>query len=153
MKMRLLGALALMFSLLASLTGISQNKPNDVLVSLIELISNPEKFDGKVVTVQGFLVLDRRRHDLLAHYLYLHREDADNLLTWNALVVVPSKQMLRDEEEIDRMYVRLTGTYRAERALGSLHAGTIKDIVSCTMWSDPSRPVGLNPGPGSPRPK
>jgi len=81
MKMRLFGTLALMFSLLASSTGTSQNKPNDVLVSLIELISNPEKFDGKVVTVQGFLALDRRRHDLLAHYLYLHREDADNLLT------------------------------------------------------------------------
>jgi hypothetical protein len=111
-------------------------------VGLIELLANPEKLDGKLVTTLGFLVVEREPKHGVHVLLYLHQEDAKNLLASNAILVIPSEQMLRDEEKINRMYVRLTGSYHAVRAANSLYPGVIKEIQSCTAWSNPDRPVG-----------
>ena len=86
-------------------TFLAQNQP--IPVSLVQLIASPEKFDGKLVTVRGYLESVGARHDITAHLLYLSREDAENRLD-NAVVVVASEQMRRDEEKSNRMYVTLT---------------------------------------------
>jgi hypothetical protein len=113
-------------------------------VSLIRLIAAPEEFDGKTVTVQGFLVLGEHP-EFINQFpaLYLHEEDAKNLLADNSVWVAPSGQMRHDREKIDHMYVRLTGIFRAHRGpVGSSRVGTMTDVESCTPWSDPARPVG-----------
>jgi hypothetical protein len=116
--------------------------------NLIELMVNPRKFDGTMVTVHGYLVLSEPVHDISASFLYLYKEDADNLLD-NAILIVPSKEMRNNKDKINRMYVTLTGKFRAVPA-GQGFATAIKEIVSCTLWSDPKRPVGLNQNtPGS----
>ena len=62
--------------------------PQDV--SILQLLATPEKFDGKLVRVIGFLCLAFE-----GDAVYLHREDFDHGLTQNALWVdVPEK---RDE--------------------------------------------------------
>jgi hypothetical protein len=105
------------------------------------LIATPEKFDGKMVTVRGYLESVGAPHDVFAHFLSLSREDAENRL-YNAVVVVASEQMRRDEEKINRMYVTLTGMSRTVRASNGSSITTIKDVQSCTVWSDPKRPKG-----------
>ena len=109
----------------------------------MELIANPEKYDNKTVTVLGYLSFFHEKHRVIAAFLYLHEEDAKNLLP-NEIVVVPSEQMLQDEEKIDRKYVILTGRFRAVRAGGNSppEIGVIEDVVDCTPWSDPRRPIG-----------
>lgn len=121
-------------------------------VSVIELITNPRNFDRALVAVQGYLVMGDRNPDLAATFLYLHRADAENLLP-NSILVAPSKEMVQDREKINERYVTLTGRFRAVPAVGGSTVSAIKEIVSCTVWSDPNRPVGRKQGPPGPTPK
>jgi hypothetical protein len=117
--------------------------------SVIELIVNPTKFDGTLVTVEGYLLMSRPKHDIAATVLYLHREDADNRLG-NSILVVPSKEMERDREKINEMYVTLTGRFHAVPATGGSTVSAIKEIVACTVWSDPDHPIGRKQGRSDP---
>jgi hypothetical protein len=131
--------------LLAGLA-LAQERPNPV--SIIELIAAPEKFEGKLVTVRGFLSINHEKpNGLYNAVLYLHQEDAKNVLLSNQIGLVPNEQMLREEEKINRMYVMLTGVFRGVHAAGddTVHVGVIKDIRSCTVWSDPNRPITEKP--------
>ncbi len=67
---------------------LAQNQP--IPVSLVQLIATAVKFDGKMVTVRGYLESVGARHDITAHLLYLSREDAENRLD-NAVVMVASE--------------------------------------------------------------
>jgi hypothetical protein len=60
----------------------------------------------------------------------------------NAIVVVASDQMWREEEKINRMCVALTGTIHVVHAAIGFSGAAIKDIQSFVVWSDPSRPIG-----------
>ncbi len=130
----------LTYSLLAGSIGHGQERP--IAVALIQLIANPEKFDGNVVAVKGFLRID---HEEPNHhgtvFLYLHQEDANNLLD-SSVLVVPNEQMLRDEEKIDRKYVWLIGSFHAVHSANGAYTSAIKEVRSCIPWSDPERPIG-----------
>ena len=135
--MRCLFALAVGLLLLAGsvLPGQDQPKP----ISLIQLIANPEKFDGKVVSVDGYLMIGEHPEFVGQQpILYLHEEDAKNLLLSNSVWVVPSDQMLRNRETLNHMYVTVTGVFRASRGEG----GTITQVQNFAIWSDPGHPVG-----------
>ena len=139
--MKSLICLFLLWSLIAG-PALGQDCP--IPVSLIELIASPEKFDSKLVTVQGFLRIGHEKKHAAEAILYLHEEDAKNLLGSNSVLVLPSEQMLQDIEKIDREYVMLTGFFHVVRAVGDdLHTpGLIKDVRNCATWSDPKRPIG-----------
>jgi hypothetical protein len=107
---------------------------------LIALLADPARFDGKQVTVIGYLALDRQKKHAPTAFLFLHEEDAKNLLP-NAVQVAPSEQMVRDEEKINGMYVLLTGIVHLVPSETESHAFVIKDIRSCKVWSDPRRPI------------
>ncbi len=128
-------------STLANPSILGQDRPQPI--SLIQLIANPEKFDGKLVAVRGFYLVVGRPPDLVACSLFLHKEDAENNLG-NQVTIVPNEQMTRDKEKIDRMYVQLIGTFRAVRVTGSdSKLLTIRDITSFNVWSDPNHPIAL----------
>jgi hypothetical protein len=114
-------------------------------VSLIELISNPEKFDKKTVEVTAFLVIEHQQRHAPQATLWLHQEDARNLLP-NGIGVIPSESMLRDEEKINDMYVRLRGKFLATPTVGGGFALEIKDVQNCVPWSKPDRPIGTSRG-------
>lgn len=129
--MRYLVSFVVACTLFASSFAIGQYAPQSV--SLIQLIASPEKFEGKPVTVRGFLVADWSGHDNHGvGVLYLYKEDADNELG-NSVLVIPNEQMRRDSEKINHMYVIVTGIFR----------NGIRDVQNCTVLSDPSRPIGL----------
>src|SRR5712692_3477554 len=75
--------------------------PN-VQTSMVRLIANPKEFDGKRVTVVGFPHLTGE-----GDALYLHKEDADNLLD-NVLWIDTTEEMGRHREELNQKYVRFT---------------------------------------------
>lgn len=109
--------------------------------SVIELMANPQKFDKQVVDVTAYLVIEHQQRHAPQATLWLHQEDAKNLLP-NGLAVVPNGEMLKDVETINNMYVRLRGTFHATSTVGGGFALSIKDVQSCSVWSNPQRPVG-----------
>jgi hypothetical protein len=113
-------------------------------ISIIQLIANPQEFSGKPVSVQGFLRIGRERHHGWEAVLYLHREDAENMLTSNVIGIEPSEQMIRDQEKLDRMYVRLSGVVHVVQTANGSSSVSIGDVESCGVWSNPSHPVGLD---------
>ena len=133
MRMKYL-TLALGCLLIAEFMAGGQDRPKPV--SLIQLIATPEKFDGKLVSVDGLLGLDE--HPVL----WVHEEDAKHWLIANSVRISPSEEMHRDKGKINHMYVSLTGMFRAARAGNeSYEGGAITNIQTCTVWSDPRHPI------------
>ena len=101
--------------------------PQDV--SIIQLLATPEKFDGKLVRVIGFLCLAFE-----GDAVYLHREDFDHGLTQNALWVdVPEKR----DESLSRKYVLLEGTFDAsDHGHMGLFGSAIHKITRMNAWHD-----------------
>jgi hypothetical protein len=88
-------------SLVGVLLGVqSVREPADV--SLIQLIGNPDKYDGKSVRVIGFL-----RLEFEGDALYLHQEDFEHALTKNAIWVNAGPGMTKNRERLDKKYVLL----------------------------------------------
>lgn len=143
--MKYLAVVLLVCSFVAGTVGIGRERP--VTLRLTELLANPEKFDGKLVTVRGFLLVSGGRHDMVSYFLCLSREDAENDLG-NSVLVVPNEPMQKDLEKIDRMYVILTGTVHGFPQVGGSRDAVIRDIKDYRVWSDPNHPILLK-GQGS----
>lgn len=138
MKIRLLTLVAAFLFLFQCGAAGQSGKP----VSLIQLIATPEKFDGKLVTVEGLLGFDE--HPVL----WVHEEDAKHWLLANSVRISPSKEMQRDKETINLKYVAITGVFRAARTGSeSYEGGGISDIQTCTVWSDPQHPISQKERP------
>jgi len=119
---------------------VGQERPTSA--NLVELLANPDRFDGHSITVKGFLLVMGGHHDIAAYFLYLHREDAENELG-NSVSVIPNEQMMKAAEKIDRVYVTLTGTVCRVRTADGDYTTVIKDIRECALWSNPSHPILL----------
>lgn len=118
---------------------VRPDKDAPLTLNLIQLLASPDKFDRKTVKVRGYLLLDQQPQHSPNAYLFLHVEDAENMLG-NVVVVQPTDRMLRDAERIDRMYVILTGTVRVTHLENGGVTVGIGDIQGCDPWSDPHRP-------------
>jgi hypothetical protein len=59
---------------------LGSSPQNPLSVSLIQLIATPDAFDGKHVRVKGFVKIEFE-----GTAIYLHREDAEQMLTKNGL--------------------------------------------------------------------
>jgi hypothetical protein len=138
MKPLIVGLLTCLF--LGSPFALSQSRATRT--SVIELIASPEKFGKKFVEVTAFLRFENQPRHAVQATLWLHEEDAKNLLP-NGIAVVPSDQMLRDEERLDRMYVVLQGTFYAVPTEGGGVILEITNVQNCALWSNPQRPIGL----------
>jgi len=74
-------------------------------VSIIQLISNPEKFDGKYVRLIGFV-----RLEFEGDAIYLHEDDYKYGLTRNGLWLDVSEDYYRkDRQKFDQKYVLVEG--------------------------------------------
>lgn len=105
-------------------------------VSLVQLIATPEKFDGKLVFVFGFLEMNRE-----GDLLFLHQSDSEHALLSNAIWVRRTEEMGKDRAKLNMKYVKVVGTFRAgfKEQLG-IPSNGIPDVKGVTMWSDPSNP-------------
>jgi hypothetical protein len=135
---------AIVGGLLAGTLVIAADRP--LVVNPNRLIIYSQKYDKKLVVVVGYLWMDVSGRDVGNVFLYPHKEDFDNELPYSIPVTV-SKQMLRDKDKINGMYVVLTGTVRFSPGDGNDPelggAVSISDVLSCVPWSDPQHPRAL----------
>lgn len=89
----------------AALPAVAASDEMPVDVGMVRLLACPEKFDGKVVRVVGFLAWEFE-----ADSLYLHREDLENG-TGNVLWIHRPEKA---DEKLSGHYVQVIGTFDAK---------------------------------------
>lgn len=125
-----------------------------VATSVVQLIANPEKYDGAEARLVGFLTMSQPDRDVGS--LHLNREDADRLLGANVEVsfgrcdekvpldpLIPVAQAFRN----DRKYVSMTGRFLA-RPDSSTSVGVVCDISELGARQLPDEANGGEP-PGA----
>ena len=107
-------------------------------VSMIQLIANPERFDGKRVKLIGFV-----HFEFEESAVYLHREDFEHGLVFNRLGADLRAEVGKGHGAINDHYVLLEGTFRADG--GGMSSGALVDITSADISG--SRDVKHRGGP------
>jgi hypothetical protein len=115
--------------LLSSLVApIKAEEPVDV--TLVQLIANPQNFDGKLIRVIGFL-----RLEFEGNVLYLHREDYENAIVGDGIWVEVTPEMKKQSKALNMHYVLLQGIFSSdERGHMGMWSGTIKKIRRAELW-------------------
>jgi hypothetical protein len=102
-------------------------------VSIVQLIANPEAYEGKQVSIRGFF-----HFEFEENAIYLHREDFDQLISENAIWIKLrgdiSKELIN---KLNNHYVNCGGTFSA-RSHGHMGAfmGELSDV---SIFPAPSR--------------
>lgn len=111
-------------ALFASSPMAGDAKPAPVKLSFVQLIANPQKYQGKLVEVAGFLHLGFEDNAL-----YLHKEDYERLLFKNGIWVdVPTEQVKSAADSSDH-YVSVVGTFDARKPSGHFDGWSGKILV------------------------
>jgi hypothetical protein len=101
-----------------------------VNVTLVQLIANPEKFDGKPIRVIGFL-----RLEFEGNVLYLHREDYENAILGDGIWVDVTPEITKQSKTLNLNYVLLEGIFKSsDRGHMGMWSGTIKGIRRAQLW-------------------
>ncbi len=108
---------------------------NSGWVSMIQLIANPERHDGKLVAVTGFLHLQFE-----SDALYLHEDDYKHVITENSLWVERTPEMAKDEKKLSGNYVVVVGIFKSGRSGRARHPAALVQIKRCELWSEPAHP-------------
>jgi hypothetical protein len=125
-------------------------------VSFVNLLANPEKYDGKKIIVSGVLHFQFEDSSL-----YMHKDDADYLILANGIWVDYarertlsarcSKEFVASGSKLDYFdgkYVSLTGVFnmKSHGHMGAF-AGTLEevsDIFELRKWFDGPRKVAVS---------
>jgi hypothetical protein len=128
----LLGILAVLFPM-----GFCADDP--VQTSLIQLIATPDKFDGKTVSVTGFLHVGRE-----SALLFLGQNDHDHDIAANAISFRLDEKIGKDTKELKENYVTLVGIFHAPQRPGAYPCpnGKIDPVERYRIWSTLSNPEG-----------
>jgi hypothetical protein len=99
-------------------------------VTIVQLIATPEKFDGKLIRVIGFL-----RLEFEGDVLYLHREDYENAILGDGIWVDATAEMNKQSATLNMHYVLLEGIFSSrEHGHMGMWSGTIKQIRRAQQW-------------------
>lgn len=104
-------------------------------VSIVELLANSLKYDGKQVQVIGFL-----RLEFEGDAIYLHREDYEHAISKNAIWVDrPRDFSEKQAAEVDKGYVICEGTFNArEHGHMGMFSGSLTHITRLESWGPPA---------------
>ena len=101
-----------------------------VEVSLIQLIANPQAYQGKIVRVIGFV-----RLEFEGEAIYLHRDDYEHDITKNGLWIDISDALRKKRTQYDQRYVLLEGSFNAnEKGHKGAWSGSIQRITRFDVW-------------------
>lgn len=99
-------------------------------VSMIQLIANPQQYDGKPIRVMAFLHLEFE-----GNALYLHREDFDKSLLSNAVWISLDDQQIRTSKKFSGGYVLVEGVFSAkDRGHLGIFSGSIQQVTRVQSW-------------------
>ena len=96
---------------------------------MIQLIANPERFDGKRVRVIGFVHFELESSSAV----YLHREDFEHNLLFNRLGADLRAEIAKGHAALNDHYVLLEGTFRAGEF--GFASGALVDITTTDVWN------------------
>lgn len=133
----------------AQMKGYFREAGNDAQdVSLVQLIAQPEKFDGKQVRFIGFL-----RIEFEGNAIYLHREDYQQAISRNAVWVnIPADMDKKQQNEVNMRYVICVGVFQAaQHGHMGMFSGEMTNVRRLQFWSDPDQPRSTEPLPAPPR--
>jgi hypothetical protein len=126
--MKLMGSICLFLLTALLFAQVKAQEPLDV--TMVQLIANPEKFDGKLIRVIGFM-----RLEFEGNVLYLHREDYENALLGNGIWVDVTPEITKQKETLNMHYVLLEGIFSSsDRGHLGMWSGTIKTIRRAELW-------------------
>ena len=93
-------------------------------ISIIQLLANPAKYDGKRVRVTGYV-----HFEFEGNGIYLHKEDYEHHMFKNGLWLSSSGTSTKDCQDT---YALIEGTYHAENTghMG-MWSGSIMEITTC----------------------
>ena len=93
-------------------------------ISIISLIANPDRYDGKKVLIRGFVVIEFE-----GDAIYLSETDYRQMLSKNA-IAIDTGTRLADLKKMSGRYITLEGVFNASN-LGhlGLFSGTIINIT------------------------
>lgn len=107
---------------------IKGEEPVDV--TMVQLIANSEKFDGRLVRVIGFL-----RLEFEGNVLYLHREDYENAILGDGVWVDTTAEVMKQSKTLNMQYVLIEGTFSSsDRGHMGMWSGAIKKIRRAELW-------------------
>ena len=99
-------------------------------VSILQLIATPEKFDGKYISVVGFL-----RVEFEGNVLYLHQDDYEHHIYKNGVWVAFEPKAKESAENLNMHYVFVIGTFdAADEGHLSMASGSVKHISDLMIW-------------------
>jgi len=99
-------------------------------VSMIQLIANPQQYDGKPIRVIAFLNLEFE-----GNALYLHREDFDKSLLSNAVWISLDDLQIRTSKKFSGRYVLVEGVFSAkDRGHLGIFSGSIQQVTRLQSW-------------------
>ena len=94
-------------------------------VSIVQLISNPDAYTGKLVRVFGFV-----RFEMEGSAIYLHEEDYKQGLYKNGLWLT-----MNEQKELDQKYALVEGVFNAQNhGHMGLWSGSIEKVSRSLMW-------------------
>jgi hypothetical protein len=102
-------------------------KVKNLNVSLVSLIATPERYDGEMIQVKGYLHLE-----LNSNAIYIHEDDSKNKITANAFWVNFSEKFEKKKNPLDYndKYIILIGRFDAgDKGSAALFSGAIKNII------------------------
>jgi hypothetical protein len=100
-------------------------------VSVLQLIANPQPYDGKRVRFIGFL-----RLEFEGDAIYLHREDYEHQISRNALWInVPHDMTKQEQQAVNMHYVICSGVFEASKhGHMGMFTGEITDVTRLQSW-------------------
>jgi hypothetical protein len=99
-------------------------------VSMIQLIANPQQYDGSPIRLIAFLNLEFE-----GNALYLHREDYEKPNSSNAIWISLTDQQQNSLKKLSGGYVLVEGIFRSkERGHLGMFAGSVEQITRIQTW-------------------
>jgi len=135
MKKYILLLIAVLCSCTSYKSVTDKNNSKTIDVSIISVIANPEKYNGKKIRLKGYFT-----YQFEEHMLYLHKADYDASLYKNALFLFTNKEFLTEQgiDEPYRGYIVIEGTFTTDKGVFSYaNTGALEDITM--MYRLPKR--------------
>ena len=105
-------------------------------VSMIQLLANPEKYDGKPIRVVGFTLVSPTSATICPSHI-----DYEHAIRLNAIILVldriekKSGYIMKKNDKVQKQYSIIEGTFNAERKHRNLiFGGKIENITRFDAW-------------------
>jgi hypothetical protein len=99
-------------------------------VSMVQLIANPQQYDGTAIRLIAFLNLEFE-----GDALYLHREDFEKSIPLNGIWISLTDQQAHASKKLSGGYVLIEGTFSAkDRGHLGMFSGSVQTITRIQSW-------------------